>query len=115
MLMNHCLHACSWLREQHAIAGAINALFAPSLETRIRKMVINPLFTQGATSTPNQSVRGERAGPLLSSTPHHGLENDEESFEHQPVDIVIKNPLFGSGLQLQKVHSAVIPLYINIL
>ena len=85
------------------MAGAINALFAPSFETRIRQTVINPLFEEGAASTPNQSLRG---GPLMSSMPHHaGLEREpeEERYEHQPVDVLVKNPLFGSGLHLQKV------------
>lgn len=94
---------CSWLREQHAIQGAINALFAPSLETRIRQMVINPLFEEGDTSTPNYP-HGGGEGALLNSVPHHaGMERDEERYEHQPVDVLIKNPLFGSGLNLQKV------------
>ena len=85
----------SWLREQHAIAGAINALFSPSLKARIRQTIVNPLFEEGVASTPNQSTRGERAR----------REREEERYEHQPVDVLIKNPLFGSGLHLQKVNS----------
>jgi hypothetical protein len=90
---------CSWLREQHAIAGAINALFAPRLETRIRQTIVNPLFEEGAGSTADQSLSG--GGHLLNSSPH---EREGDRYEHQPVDVLVKNPLFGSGLHLQKVQ-----------
>lgn len=101
----------SWLREQHALPGAINALFAPRLESRIKMSITNPLFTQEGDATPNQSFGRGGANPLLSSTPYHGLGHEDDSFEHQPVDHIIKNPLFGSGLHLQKVcvlHAAVL-------
>lgn len=95
---------CSWLREQHAIPGAVNALFAPRLGTRIKISLDNPLFVEtGEISTPNQYFQKNRLNPLLSSTQHsqHGFEDD--SFEYEAVDVVIKNPLYGSGLNLQKV------------
>ena len=101
----------SWLREQHAIPGAVNALFAPRLGNRIKLSVGNPLFAiSGEISTPNQSFRQNNVNPLLTSTPHsnahgqHGTE--EETIEYEPADFVIKNPLFGSGLHLQKVCCA---------
>ena len=67
--------------------------------------ILNPLLVQGDEfSTPNHSFRRDAPpNPLLSSTPHHALEDDEDDIEFQPVDVVIKNPVFGSGLDLQKV------------
>ena len=95
---------CSWLREQHAIPGAVNAAFAPRLASRIKMSVVNQLFARdGDLSTPDQSFGRGTPNPLLSSTPHRELGSDEDGFEYQPSDVVIKNPLFGSGLQLQKV------------
>ena len=64
----------------------------------------NPLFAvAGEISTPNKYFRHNRVNPLLSSTPsRQGFEDD--SFDYEPADFVIKNPLFGSGLHLQKVR-----------
>ena len=96
--------SCSWLREQHAIPGALTALFAPRLAGRIKMSIVNPLLDEiDDFSTPNQSFRRDAPNPLLSSTPHHGLVDDADDFEFLPVDIVINNPVFGSGLDLQKV------------
>ena len=109
-------YPCSWLREQHAIPGAVNALFAPRLGTRIKMSRDNPLYAvTGEISTPNLSFRQNRVNPLLSSTPHrrHGFEDD--SFEYEPADCVIKNPLFGSGLHLQKVHLPITTVTIGVL
>ena len=82
--------------------------------------VVNPLFGQPPVGeTPNQSFAG-RPNPLLSSTPFHGfgeestlhettaftftrLNETMSTFQEQPVDLIVKNPLFGSGLKLRKV------------
>lgn len=65
----------------------------------------NPLFAvTGEISTPNPYFQKNRVNPLLSSTPHHQHGFEDDSFEYEPVDFVIKNPLFGSGLHLQKVR-----------
>ena len=103
-ILPHCpCYCCSWLREQHAIPGAVNALFAPRLTSRIKISVANQLFAiedDNDFVTPNHSLR---VNPLLTSTPHSEVEAAEKAFEYEPVDVAIKNPLFSSGLQLQKV------------
>ena len=88
--------------------------------------VENPLFAGESRAdpslpleTPNQSFT-DGAAPLISSTPFVGLgENstrhettgftlskikDMDATEHQPVDMIVENPIFGSGLRLKKVH-----------
>ena len=70
--------------------------------------VVNHLFAvedDDEFVTPNHSFQMSRANPLLTSTPHGTIEVEEEAFEYEPADITVKNPLFGSGLQLQKVAS----------
>lgn len=103
--------------------GAINSLYAPSLQDRMKMCVVNPLFGQlPVGETPNQTFVG-RPNPVLSSTPFNGLEEEESTlhettaftftrlndmssmFQEQPVDLIVKNPLFGSGLKLKKVHT----------
>lgn len=110
---------CSWLREQHAVAGSINSLFARSLESRMKMFVINPLFIGGPKAhvptpleTPNQSFT-EGVPPLTSSTPFSGPgENSTTTADaaraqqHQPVDMMVENPIFGSGLRLKKVATS---------
>lgn len=111
------------------MAGGINSLFAPSLQSRMKLFVMNPMFAatvQGPTAappqeTPNQSF-SEEITPLISSTPFAGLgvsntrhettgfslstvkESDITSRKHQQVDMIVENPVFGSGLRLKKVH-----------
>ena len=75
----------------------------------------NPLFAvTGKISTPNLPFRQNKVNPS-SSTPHpqHGFEDD--NFDHEPADFVIKNPLFGSGLHLQKVHLSIAIITIGVL
>ena len=106
MLRYSCLCTCSWLREQHEIAGAINALFAPNLKTRIKQTISNPLFEEGVQK--EFDGREWRRDGSLVRLAHDRLRlgSDEEIYEDEPVDILIKNPLFGSGLQLEKVTSS---------
>lgn len=116
----------SWLREQHAVSGGINSLFTPSLQSRMKMFVVNPLFVSTRTSapaaleTPNQSFV-DRTSPLISSTPFNDFgeestlrettaftvskinESDLTVREHQSVDMIVMNPIFGSGLRLKKV------------
>ena len=78
----------------------------------------NPLISQDGY-TPNQSFHSH---PLLSSTPFHGrgaentlqettaftlakLSETSTSLRVYPVDMIIKNPLFGSGLTFEKVST----------
>lgn len=92
----------------------------------MKMFVVNPLYVGGAQAgaqtplqTPNQSFT-EGITPLVSSTPFIGLgENstrhettgftvskikdiDTTVREHQPVDMIVENPIFGSGLRLKK-------------
>lgn len=115
----------SWLREQHAVAGGINSLFARSLESRMKMFIVNPLFVGGSKAdsaptpldTPNQSFT-DGVTPLTSSTPftdtgenstcHETAVEDVaagRAREHQAVDMIVENPIFGSGLRLKKVCS----------
>lgn len=121
-----------WLREQHAVAGSINSLFARSLESRMKMFVVNPTFAMGSQAdapvplgTPNQSLTHQLT-PLISSTPFIGVgenstrhettgftvskikEKDITVREHQPVDMIVENPIFGSGLRLKKVDMIVV-------
>lgn len=117
----------SWLREQHAVSGGINSLFAPSLQSRMKMFVLNPLFSSGPAPPPMSDTSNQsftiNVTPLTSSTPFHGpgargestlhettgfsvsrvKESDLTVTEHQPVDIIVENPIFGSGLRLRKV------------
>ena len=116
---------CSWLREQHNLPGAINNLFSASLQSRLKMYVANPLFPQtgqhSMQDTPNQSFLS-KPHPMLSSTPFHGVREDSTlhettaftiaklnetstSLQDYPVDMIVKNSLFGSGLALNKVIS----------
>lgn len=115
----------SWMREQHVLPGAVNSLFAPPIESRMKMFVPNPLFSTQTEDflTPNQSMI-EDGPPLLSSTPFNAAEDTTltlspapvetsvraarhsvaTSFQqHHPVDMIVKNPLFGSGLCFKKV------------
>ena len=96
-------------------------MFAPSLESRLKMFVANPMFTDGglqadtAQETPNQSFT-EGIEARVTSTPFSGLGDDESarhevatpriqsvnSQEYQPVDMIVENPVFGSGLRLKK-------------
>ena len=117
------------MREQHALPGAVNSLFAPTLESRMKLFVTNPLFMaqNEELQTPNHTMV-ENSPPLLSSTPFNGLADDITilstpaagvpipqtrqsitSFnKHHPVDMIVKNPLFGSGLCFKKVKLSTI-------
>ena len=77
--------------------------------------VTNPSFAQSqsnaeaALETPEQSFTDE-VKPLLSSTPFNGLNKSRatrgertNSIDSQPADMIVKNPLFGSGLRLKLV------------
>lgn len=82
--------------------------------------VANPLFTGELQAeatmpqeTPNQSFT-EGIGTRITSTPLTGLEEESTRHasenqnidttvrEHQPVDMIVENPVFGSGLRLKK-------------
>ena len=67
----------SWLREQHAVPGAINVLFAPSLLSRIKLCTRNPLLeavpstNELSTTSPSPLSASHEGQPLLTSTPSH--------------------------------------------
>lgn len=99
------------------MSGAIHSLFAPSLFSRMKMFVVNPSHTssqlpsQLPPQTPNQSFASELT-PLVSSTPFSGAGEDsthtcEEDItveDRQPVDMIVENPIFGSGLRLRRVR-----------
>jgi len=106
------------------VPGAINSLFAPSLERRVKMHIPNPLFNHPVGDTPPQSPP-KKTHPLLSSTPFHGAGEDgglhetttstiaklNETYsllEDYPVDVIVKNPLFGSGLQFGRVSAVLL-------
>jgi len=122
----------SWMREQHVLPGAVNSLFAPTIESRLKVFVYNPLFlpndedNRPNTDSPNKSTVGDGM-PLMSSTPLSGAPETSTAVssrkpsalavptahasvvsapfrEHHPVDMIVKNPLFGSGLSFKKVY-----------
>jgi hypothetical protein len=110
---------CSWLREQHTVAGGINSLFARSLESRLKMFIANPILAAGESETdvpvpqetPNQSF-AEGISTQDTSTPSAAhLETpasrvqsaDISVGEYQPVDMIVENPVFGSGLRLKRV------------
>ena len=128
-------HNYSWMREQHVLPGAVNSLFAPTIESRLKVFVTNPLFLPHDNEdgldadTPNQSTVGEGL-PLMSSTPLNEAPESSTALgggrappstrevpaarhsvvsmsfdEHHPVDMIVKNPLFGSGLSFKKVKN----------
>lgn len=92
----------------------------------MKMFVVNPTFAMGSQAdapvplgTPNQSLTHQLT-PLISSTPFIGVgenstrhettgftvskikEKDITVREHQPVDMIVENPIFGSGLRLKK-------------
>lgn len=86
----------------------------------MKMFVANPLFVGGLQAdavtpqeTPNQSFT-EGIGAHITSTPFTNLgeESTPHAFtvqnidttvgEHQPVDMIVENPVFGSGLRLKK-------------
>ena len=128
---------CRWLRERHALAGSINYLFSPSLESRLKICVSNPLHNPPPVATSNHEetreegnetigtadiiVTGKGVWPILSSTPFQRPSDDSTLHEttafsvaklrdslvrldQEPADIVIQNPLFGSGVDYNQVR-----------
>ena len=94
-------------------------LFAPSLEKRVKMHMPNPLFGPPTDNTPPHSPP-KGTHPFLSSTPFHSAREEStlhettastiaklnetySSLEDYRVDVIVKNPLFGSGLQFGKV------------
>ena len=92
--------------------------------------VQNPLHTSTPAAppvldTPNQSFA---TPPLTTSTPYTApwanvdstgqdstdfavskvKESDLTATQHQPVDMIVENPIFGSGLRLRKVYGSTI-------
>ena len=75
---------------------------------------------EGEIGTTNVTVTGHPPWPLSSSTPFQRPSDDSTRHEttafsvaklsdsllrldHEPADVVVKNPLFGSGLEFKKV------------
>ena len=125
-----------WLRERHSLPGSINSLFSPSLESRLKMYITNPLHDLPTVANSNHNedeeeenktigaadvfVAGKGVWPISSSTPFQPSADDSTLHEttafsiaklrdtfvdldHKPADAIIKNPLFGSGLEYNQV------------
>lgn len=87
----------------------------------MKMFISNPLYNLSTLATatldtPNQSLTDDMS-PLISSTPFSAPKASEENTlhettirssdltarDHQPVDMMVENPVFGSGLRLKKV------------
>ncbi|CAI8012074.1 Krev interaction trapped protein 1 [Geodia barretti] len=116
-----------WLRERHALPGCINYLFSPSLESRLKMHILNPLHAPPAVATSNQEETredrnktadvievGKRMWPASSSTPSQrpldtsafsvaSLKDSLVRLDHEPADMIVNNPLFASGVDFNQV------------
>ncbi len=93
----------SWLREQHSVPGAINGLFAPSLQSRIKMCIKNPLVSSESHHIPFHGRWEDSALQETTAVTLAKLNETSTSLRVYPVDMVVKNPLFGSGLTFAKV------------
>ncbi|XP_035661057.1 krev interaction trapped protein 1-like [Branchiostoma floridae] len=74
-----------WLKEQHSVPHAVEALFRPSALERIKMNVLNPAYSHGSDH------HGDRM-----ATPEEAM---ARMMEVEKCDIVIINPVFGSDLK----------------
>lgn len=86
----------SWLREKHAMPGAINILFSRRADYRVKLSVNNPAFL------PSQFEHAhESSGMVIDSTPdeirHTAREALTRMLEIEKCEKVVLNPLFGSS------------------
>ncbi|KAK7501375.1 hypothetical protein BaRGS_00007500 [Batillaria attramentaria] len=86
------MHLESWLREKHSRPGVVECLFWPRAEYRIHLTVYNPVFIPS-----RRPPEGSAANlpPEIQLTANEAL---AKMLSIEKCDIVIMNPLFGSGL-----------------
>lgn len=94
-MLDPCL-IFSWLREKHAMPGAINILFSRRADYRVKLSVNNPAFL------PSQFEHAhESSGMVIDSTPdeirHTAREALTRMLEIEKCEKVVLNPLFGSS------------------
>lgn len=101
----------SWLREKHAMPGAINILFSRRADYRVKLSVNNPAFL------PSQFEHAhESSGMVIDSTPdeirHTAREALTRMLEIEKCEKVVLNPLFGSSFPCKpKVVRAEVNMY----
>ena len=82
---------CSWLRDKHN-KGLIDSLFWPRADYRIHLVVHNPIFI------PSRMPAEGKAGNLPPEVQFTANEAQAKMLAIEKCDIVVMNPLFGSGL-----------------
>lgn len=82
---------CSWLRDKHN-KGLIESLFWPRAEYRIHLAVHNPIFI------PSRMPSEGKSGNLPPEIQFTANEAQAKMLAIEKCDIVVMNPLFGSGL-----------------
>lgn len=86
------MHLESWLREKHSRPGVVEALFWPRAEYRIHLAVHNPVFIPSRLPPDGNA---SNLPPEIQLTANEAL---AKMLSIEKCDIVIMNPLFGSGL-----------------
>ncbi|KAK6172059.1 hypothetical protein SNE40_018023 [Patella caerulea] len=88
-------HLESWLREKHSCPGSIDCLFRSRTDYRIRLTVHNPVFIPSHMAH-HDSVTN--IGHLPTDVQMTANEALTKMLSIEKCDIVVMNPLFGSGL-----------------
>lgn len=89
--VNFVLLFCSWLRDKHN-KGLIESLFWSRAEYRIHLAVHNPIFIPSRLPTEGSTAS---LSPEIQFTAN---EAQAKMLAIEKCDIVVMNPLFGSGL-----------------
>lgn len=98
----------SWLREQHTIPNAMNVLFSPPTEQRLRRCVGNPVFAASDEDEQETALyvvmwfkkfaQNTIMGLSFSLTSRENFQAAEKAHEEEPVEKYLRNSLFGCGL-----------------
>ncbi|XP_048237783.1 krev interaction trapped protein 1-like [Haliotis rufescens] len=90
-------HLGNWLREKHMRSGSVEALFRSRAEYRMRLTVHNPVFLSSRISPEDSGT--QNLGDLPAEIQLTANEARAKMLSIEKCDIVVINPLFGSGLQ----------------
>ncbi|XP_022326964.2 krev interaction trapped protein 1-like [Crassostrea virginica] len=101
----------SWMREKHAMPGAINILFSRRADYRVKLSVNNPAFLPSRFEHAHES-----SGMVIDSTPdeirHTAREALTRMLEIEKCEKVVLNPVFGSSFPCKpKVVRAEVNIY----
>ncbi|XP_062584923.1 krev interaction trapped protein 1-like [Saccostrea cucullata] len=101
----------SWLREKHAMPGAVNILFSRRADYRVKLSVNNPAFLPSRFEHEHKST-----GMVIDSTPdeirHTAREALTRMLEIEKCEKVVLNPVFGSSFPCKpKVDRAEVNMY----